>query len=207
MCDFVWLASKEGERFLIFGHGETSNNRPGGSFTLPLSVHCFVRIVSATGIKNGPLMKHKCQCNLSCLPKHPSSSRGTITTNVCTYLHMYHDNQNSRRKARFKRADSTCSPVIDNGPRKYFMEENKTRIPVANCASIRKRFWKSDPDKGCRPFPFAPSQPSPPFVPILSILITAPPSDGRCKYLSPYDLCYPFSPLKKGGGVGWDRRY
>ena len=59
-----------------------------------------------------------------------------------------------------------------------------------------------------RPFPFAPSQLSPPFVANLPILITAPPWDGGFLIIAginiypPYDLCHLLSPEKKGKGVG-----
>lgn len=108
------MASKEGERFLIFGQGETSNSRPGGSFTLPLHCLCLEHLgnhVSPMGRFYG--IYSRC-------PKQPSSSRA-ITTNVPTMVII---NQNPRRKARFKRADLTCSPVIDTG---QTIQESTTR--------------------------------------------------------------------------------
>lgn len=112
-CNFVWLARKEGERFLIFGQGETSNSRPGGSFTLPLHCLCREGNIWAIMFRQWAVFYSRC-------PKQPSSSRA-ITTNVPTMVII---NQNPRRKARFKRADLTCSPVIDTG---QTIQESTTR--------------------------------------------------------------------------------
>lgn len=102
------MASKEGERFLIFGQGETSNSRPGGSFTLPL--HCLC--LSVEGNIWAIMFRQWAVFYSRCL-KQP--------TNVPTMVII---NQNSRRKARFKRADLTCSPVIDTG---QIIQESTTR--------------------------------------------------------------------------------